>query len=56
MIGSDPDSKTPEPSVWCANAVMSAPRRSLVVLGRSHAVAGAAMDTLTCMTVRVLGP
>ena len=60
MIGSEPDSKTPAglplASRWCANAATSAPMRSLVVFGRSNASAGAAVDTLTCMIVRVLGP
>ncbi len=56
MIGSIEDSKTPEPSAWWAHAVTSAPMRSAVVFGRSKATAGAAVDTLTCMMVRVFGP
>ena len=35
---------------------MSAPMRSAVVFGRSKASAGAALETFTCMIVRVLGP
>ncbi len=35
---------------------MSAPSLSLVVFGRSQAMAGVVFDTLTCMIVRVFGP